>query len=301
MDDIVNKINKNFLSIKDFNREFFDSLHFLTKQIICGKTLVLKNKIIANCFFEPSTRTRLSFETAIHHLGAKIIGFYDINNIKKESFLDSIRMLNNYSDAIIIRHFISQTPHIAANISSVPIINAGDGMNEHPTQTVSDLFTIKEKFGTIDNIKIAMVGDLKYSRTVHSLSYALMNYTNISIYYVAPKCLQITDTIKDELNKLNINFICLEKIEEILGIIDVLYMTRLQKERYPINSNYKFQYLINADILNKYARKEMIVMHPLPRSKELCVSVDETKYCWYFKQAEHGVNIRKAILYTLLS
>ena len=296
---------KHLVSIKTLQRHDLDHLISLAHDAYQGKLLnTLTGKIIASCFFEASTRTRLSFEAAIHRLGADVIGFADAHNTsfgkKGETLADTIQMLNGYADAIVMRHFDAGSAELAASISTIPIVNAGDGANEHPSQTLLDLFTIKQKFGEIDGIKIAMVGDLRYGRTVHSLSYALMNYKDITIYYVSPQSLQIPHEITQKLQENNITFHCVEELEEVIAHVDVLYMTRLQKERFGANETHEMVgYSLTADMLKEQAHNDLIVMHPLPRVQEICHSVDATKYAWYFQQAKNGVFMRQAILYQL--
>ncbi|WP_440993723.1 aspartate carbamoyltransferase [Cysteiniphilum litorale] len=302
----ANNTTKHLVSIKDLKRDNFDQLMNLAHDAEHGKLInTLNDKIIASCFFEASTRTRLSFEAAIHRLGAKVIGFADAHNTsfgkKGESLSDTIQMLNGYADAIVMRHFESGSANIAANISHIPVVNAGDGSNEHPSQTLLDLFTIEQKFGQIDGIKIAMIGDLRYGRTVHSLSYALLNYRDITIYYVAPKALQIPEEILAQLKNKNIAVHCVENLADVIGVVDVLYMTRLQKERFSEEDGHTMDYVLTADMLVNNAHDDLIVMHPLPRVQEICNSVDATEYAWYFQQAKNGVFMRQAILYSLLN
>lgn len=299
-------MHQHFLSIDELERKNFDTLITLAKKAEKGElNNTLADKIIACCFFEASTRTRLSFEAAIYRLGANVIGFADSNNTslaqKGESLTDTIYMLNAYADAIVIRHPEAKSAERAANISSIPVINAGDGDNEHPTQTLLDLYTIAEKFTQIDGLNIAMVGDLKYGRTVHSLSRALMHYKNITLYLVAPEGLQMPDNIVKQLRQNNIEFHCAESVTDILSCVDVLYMTRLQKERFKENEAHDFRYLLTRNILEQHARKDLMVMHPLPRLAEICPSVDCTPYAWYFKQAKNGVFMRQALLHEILS
>ena len=301
-----NSVIKNLISIKDLKRDNLNHLMQLAHDAKQGKLLnTLKGKIIASCFFESSTRTRLSFEAATHRLGANVIGFTDKNNTsfgkKSETLTDTIQTLNGYADAIVMRHFEAGSAQVAANISTIPVVNAGDGANEHPSQTLLDLFTIKEKFGQIDGIKIAMIGDLRYGRTVHSLSYALLNYNDITIYYVAPKALQIPVEILTKLQSKNIFITCVETLADIISLVDLLYMTRLQKERFAQEDEHTMNYILTADILKQEARNDLIVMHPLPRAQEICNSVDATKYAWYFQQAKNGVFMRQAILFNLLT
>lgn len=301
-----NSTPKHLVSIKALKRDNFDRLMCLAHDAQQSKLLnSLNDKIIASCFFEASTRTRLSFEAAIHRLGAKVIGFADAHNTsfgkKGESLTDTIQMLNGYADAIVMRHFEAGSAQIAAKNSTIPVVNAGDGANEHPSQTLLDLFTIEQKFGQIDGIKIAMIGDLRYGRTVHSLSYALLNYHDVTIYYVAPKALQIPEEILTQLKNKNITVHCVEVLADVIGMVDVLYMTRLQKERFSQEDGHTMDYVLTADMLANAAHDDLIVMHPLPRVQEICHSVDATKYAWYFQQAKNGVFMRQAILYSLLS
>ncbi len=306
LNTVLSKKNtvRHLVGIKTLQRHDLDHLISLAHDAYQGKLLnTLTGKIIASCFFEASTRTRLSFEAAIHRLGADVIGFVDAHNTsfgkKGESFSDTIQMLNGYADAIVMRHFDAGSAELAASISTIPIVNAGDGANEHPSQTLLDLFTIKQKFGEIDGIKIAMIGDLRYGRTVHSLSYALMNYKGITIYYVAPQSLQIPHEITQKLQEKNVRFHCVDELEEVIAHVDVLYMTRLQKERFSENEMHEMGYTLTANMLKEQAHDDLIVMHPLPRVQEICNSVDATKYAWYFQQAKNGVFMRQAILYQL--
>ena len=299
-------MNKHLISIDELKRQDFDTLISLTKEAKRGKlNNTLKGKIIASCFFEASTRTRLSFESAIYNLGANVIGFADSNSTslaqKGESLTDTIHILNAYADAIIIRHPHAHSAKIAANVSSIPIINAGDGDNEHPTQSLLDLYTIKEKFEQIDGLHIALLGDLKYSRTVHSLVKALIHYRNINIYLVAPSALQLPENIVTLLIQNNVYTHYSESITELLKYIDVLYVTRLQTERFKKNEVHKCHYLLTHDLLRQYAKKSLAVMHPLPRSSEICPSIDKTPYAWYFKQVKNGVFMRQALLYLMMT
>ncbi|WP_119343245.1 aspartate carbamoyltransferase [Facilibium subflavum] len=297
-------MNKHLVDINQLTKDDLNRLLGLAEKAKQGELdNTLNDKIIASCFFEASTRTRLSFETAIHRLGAKIIGFSDSRNTsfgqKGESLADTIYMLNAYADAIIMRHPEPQSALKATKISQIPVINAGDGANQHPTQTLLDLYTIQQKFKRIDGLKIAMVGDLKYGRTVHSLSYALTQYNDITIYYVAPDQLQIPPDIIDQLKQKNIQINFEQSLEAALPFVDVCYMTRLQKERFT-DEIHDFGYVLTKALLMRYAQKHLIVMHPLPRVGEICESVDQTEHAWYFKQAKNGVYMRQALLYSLL-
>lgn len=296
----------NLISILDVSRQFFMNLFDLSIKAKIGK---LKNsfpeKIVASCFFEPSTRTKLSFDVAIHRLGSKIIGFDNIHNIslskKNETFADTICMINCYANCIIIRHSDVNSSRIASKFATIPVINAGNGYEEHPTQAISDLFTIYNKFKKIDGLHIAIAGDLKYGRAVHSFILSLSFFSEIKIYLVPSDKLYLPKYITNCLYKKNIDFSYYDTLNEILISVDVLYMSRLQKERFSKNEVHSVNHVVNKSILYKYAKKDLIVMHPLPRSLEICRSVDNTRYAWYFKQACNSVFVRQALLYNIFS
>lgn len=266
---------------------------------------LLKNKVIASCFFEASTRTRLSFETAVQRLGGSVIGFDSGGNTslaqKGETLADSVSVISSYADAFFMRHPQEGAARLAAEFSTVPVINGGDGANQHPTQTLLDLFTIYETQDTLDNLNIAFIGDLKYGRTVHSLAQALSLF-NCNFYFIAPDALAMPDYILEELDSKGINYSSHKSIEEVVDSLDVLYMTRVQKERFDeeeyrhINS----AFLLNADMLNN-VRSNLKVLHPLPRVDEIHKNVDDTPYAYYFQQAENGVYARQALLALLLT
>jgi len=264
----------------------------------------LKNKIIGSCFFEASTRTRLSFDTAIYRMEGKIIGFSDIDTTsagkKGESLSDTIQVISSYTDAIIIRHPCAGSAKLAADISSKPVINAGDGGNQHPTQTLLDLFTISESQGSLEELNIAMVGDLRYGRTVHSLSQALSHF-NTTLFFVAPKSLSMPDSVCNFLNEKNIKFSYHENMMEILSDLDILYMTRLQKERFEPTEYHeiKQQFILKPHMLMN-TKKNLKIMHPLPRVGEIDKNIDIMKQAYYFQQASNGVEIRQAIIALLL-
>jgi aspartate carbamoyltransferase catalytic subunit len=267
---------------------------------------LLKNKIIANCFFEASTRTRLSFETAIHRLGASIIGFSDGRHIswkkKGETLADTISVISSYVDAIIIRHPQEGSARLASEFSNgIPILNAGDGSNQHPTQTLLDLFTIQETQNRLNALNIAMVGDLKYGRTVHSLIQALAKFENNQFFFIAPDALMMPNYINNMLCSKNIVWKRYNKIEEIISKIDILYMTRIQRERLDSKEyeNTKSKFILYAKFL-KNARKNLKILHPLPRIDEIDYDVDHTPYAWYFQQAANGIYARQAILSLVL-
>ncbi len=294
---------QDVVSISDFSRQTIELVlkeaERLEKTPEDKKSAVLKGKVVASLFFEPSTRTRLSFETAAQRLGAKVIGFADpnITSTKKgESLYDTIKMVENYADFIVMRHYIEGSAKFAAEITEKPIINAGDGSNQHPTQTLLDLYTIKKEFGKIDGIKIAMAGDLKYGRTVHSLMYALSYFENVEVYLVSPDSLKMPKYIIED-TKSRLKITELQRLEKYIQSIDVLYATRIQKERFPEEIEYekvKNAYVIDNKLLEK-ASKTVKVMHPLPRVNEIAPEVDLTESALYFKQASNGVPVREAI------
>ena len=299
---------KNIISIKDFEREDVEYILDEASKLenIAKSREVsdeLKGKILGLMFFEPSTRTRMSFETAIKRLGGEEIGFETSGSSsvsKGESIADTAKMFEGYSDALVIRHELEGVSKFISDIVDVPVINAGDGAGQHPTQTLLDLYTIKKEIGQIDNLKIALVGDLKYGRTVHSLSNALGLFDNIKIYLVSPKELRMPQEILIDLNKTNVEYEEVENIESIIDDVDVLYITRIQKERFVDIEEYqkiKGAYIINKKMLEG---KELIVMHPLPRVDEIDTDVDNTKYNKYFTQAANAVPVRMAILKTLI-
>ncbi len=290
---------RHLISIDDLNRE--DILYILDKaeefeEVARGrvKLKILEGKILANLFFEPSTRTRMSFEVAMKRLGGDVINLtaQEASSIAKgETLADTIRVVSKYCDAIVIRHPLEGAARFAAENSDVPVINAGDGAGQHPTQTLLDLYTIKKECGKLDGISIALMGDLKYSRTVHSLIKALTLFKT-KIYLISPETLMLPDDFLEELNG-NIEKV---DLEDVIDEIDVLYVTRIQRERFPDEEEYRRvagSYRITADIVNG---RDFIVMHPLPRVDEIDVSVDKTKNARYFQQAFYGVPVRMAIL-----
>ena len=299
---------KSIISIKDFDRE--DVEYILDEaakleNIAQSKEVSdeLKGKILGLMFFEPSTRTRMSFETAIKRLGGDGIGFENSGSSsvsKGESIADTAKMFEGYCDALVIRHELEGVSKFISDIVDVPVINAGDGAGQHPTQTLLDLYTIKKEIGQIDNLKIALIGDLKYGRTVHSLSNALGLFKNIKIYLVSPPELRMPQEILLDLNKTNVEYVIADNIEEVIDDVNVLYVTRIQKERFVDIEDYlkiKGAYIINKKMLEG---KDLIVMHPLPRIDEIDTDVDNTKYNKYFTQASNAVPVRMAILKTLI-
>lgn len=302
-----NEFLSDVVSISDFSREYIeramDTAAEMEKMPREKKQQILRDRVIASIFFEPSTRTRLSFETAVQNLGGKIIGFPDphVSSVSKgETTSDTIKIVESYADIIVMRHSIEGAARRAAEISSKPIINAGDGANQHPTQTLLDLYTIRKAFGKIDGIKIALVGDLKYGRTVHSLIYALAKFSGITVYLICPKGLEMPRHIIEE-TKHALKVVESHNIEKYLPEFDVLYATRIQKERFPDEMEYekvKNAYVITPQTLAK-GKKSIRVMHPLPRVNEVSTAVDETPAALYFEQAANGVPVREALLYLL--
>ena len=299
---------KSIISIKDFEREdveyILDEAEKL-ENIAQSKEVSdeLKGKILGLMFFEPSTRTKMSFETAIKRLGGDGIGFENSGSSsvsKGESIADTAKMFEGYCDALVIRHELEGVSKFISDIVDVPVINAGDGAGQHPTQTLLDLYTIKKEIGKIDDLKIALIGDLKYGRTVHSLSNALGLFKNIKIYLVSPPELRMPQEILIDLNKTNVEYVISDNIEDVIDDVDVLYITRIQKERFIDVEDYekiKGAYVINKKMLKG---KNLIVMHPLPRIDEIDTDVDDTKYNKYFTQAANAVPVRMAILKTLI-
>lgn len=268
---------------------------------------LLKHKVIASCFFEASTRTRLSFETAIHRLGASVVGFSDSSNTslgkKGETLADTLSVISTYVDAIVMRHPQEGAARLAAAFSGgVPVVNAGDGANQHPTQTLLDLFTIQETQGRLDNINIAMVGDLKYGRTVHSLTQALAKFNGNRFFFIAPDALAMPAYILKMLEEKGIQYSLHASIEEVVPELDILYMTRVQKERLDPSeyANVKAQFVLRAADLNN-AREHLKILHPLPRIDEITADVDKTPYAYYFQQAGNGIFARQALLALVLN
>ena len=264
----------------------------------------LEGKVIASLFFEPSTRTRLSFETAINRLGAKVIGFSDATNTsqsKGETLKDTIKMVNNYVDMIVMRHPLEGSSRYASEVADVPVVNAGDGANQHPSQTLLDLYSILQTQGTLEGLTINMVGDLKYGRTTHSLLQA-MSHFNTKFIFTAPEELKMPKEYKQFLDSKGIEYIETTSIEEHLNDCDILYMTRVQQERFTDPMEYervKDVYTLNAGMLSN-VKQNMKILHPLPRVTEITQDVDETPYAYYFKQAENGLYVRMAIISYLL-
>ena len=297
---------RDIISIKDFTREEIDYILKIAEAMepIAKKgSDMLRGKILATLFFEPSTRTRLSFEAAMHKLGGSTIGFAEaeIASVRKgENLADTVRTVENYADVIAVRHPLEGAARLAAEFAKAPIINGGSGAEEHPTQALLDLYTIMKEKGKIDGLKIALVGDLRYGRTVHSLAYAFSLY-NIELYLISPESLkmrrEVFETIKDKISVTEKT-----SLENIVPQVDVLYVTRIQKERFPDPAEYmkvKGTYRIDMKTLSE-AKKGLIILHPLPRVDEIAAEVDNTPYAKYFPQVWNGIVVRMALLALIL-
>lgn len=297
---------KHVVSIEDLDKKTTIDILKRAKQLIPiakgkKKSKILDGKILATCFFEPSTRTRLSFECAMQRLGGTCIGFTEpstTSHLKGETLSDAIKMIAGYSDAIVLRHPREGSAKLASEVSEVPLINGGDGAGQHPTQTLLDLFTIKEEIGKIDDLKIGMLGDLRYGRTVHSLSQALDAF-NTKLFFISPDILAmpkyVTDELKGEWSAHN-------TMNDILADLDILYVTRIQKERFPDIDEYRKvadAYQINSESLRN-VKPSLKIMHPLPRVNEISIEVDNTTHAAYFRQAFNGVPVRMALLEKLI-
>ena len=305
----MNLKGRDLVSIRDLTREeIFYILEKAEKMIPFAKgekkTKALEGKILATLFFEPSTRTKLSFETAMHRLGGNVIGFSEpaMTSIKKgETLADTIRMVDSYSDIIVIRHSLEGAARLAAEFAESPVINAGDGAGRHPTQCLLDLFTILREKGRIEGLRIALVGDLKYGRTVHSLAYALA-LLGAELIFISPETLKMPKEIVRDCQELGAEPKSFTNLERAIKDVDVIYVTRIQKERFPDPTEYNRvvgSYRIDIDLL-KHAKEDVVVMHPLPRVNEIDPEVDKTKHALYFKQAFYGVPVRMALLSLLL-
>jgi aspartate carbamoyltransferase catalytic subunit len=293
---------RDIVSIKDFTRE---EINYILKtaasmeQTAKKGSNMLSGKILATLFFEPSTRTRLSFEAAMNKLGGTTIGFAEpkVAAIKKgENLADTIRVVENYADVLVLRHPLEGAARLAAEFSDVPVINAGSGAEEHPTQALLDLYTILKEKGTIDGLNITLMGDLRYGRTVHSLAYALSLY-NVKLSLVSPDLLRMRREVSDAI-KQRINIVEGSAVEEVLPETDVLYVTRIQEERFPDPAEYakvSGTYKIDLNTLEG-AKKDLIIMHPLPRVDEIAHEVDDTPYARYFQQVWNGIVTRTALL-----
>lgn len=297
---------KNLVSIKDYSKE--DLIRILKEAEKFEQNpnqKLLDGKVVATLFFEPSTRTRLSFETAVNRLGGRIIGFTDAattSSSKGETLKDTIKMVSNYADLIIMRHYLEGAARYASEVSSVPVVNAGDGANQHPSQTMLDLYSIYKTQGTLENLQVTMVGDLKYGRTVHSLLIALSHF-NPTFHFVAPKELRMPEEYKIFCQKHNIMYFEYSDFtEEVINQSDILYMTRVQRERFTDLMEYekvKNVYTLHNSMLDN-SKDNLRVLHPLPRVNEISIDVDDNPKAYYFDQARNGMYARQAIICDVL-
>ncbi len=296
------------MSPLDFTTEELDALFDLAAEIEKDPERfahVCDGRILATAFYEPSTRTRLSFEAAMLRLGGKVIGFSDAGSssaAKGESVSDTIKVISQYADICAMRHPKEGAAYVAASKSEIPVINAGDGGHQHPTQTLADLMTIRSMHGKLGGFKIGLCGDLKFGRTVHSLINALVRYEGISFVFISPPELKVPDYITEMLNEMNIPYTEVIKLEDVIADLDMLYMTRVQKERFFNEEDYvrlKDFYILTKEKMN-LAGKDMLVLHPLPRVNEISVEVDEDPRACYFKQVKYGMYVRMALIMTLL-
>ncbi|MBW3010769.1 aspartate carbamoyltransferase [Candidatus Woesearchaeota archaeon] len=301
--------NRHIISIHDLTKD--EMVHVLETAFkiekqgrLGGANRLLRGKVLANLFFEPSTRTMFSFATAMEKIGGSVLTFADVTatSLKKgESMKDTIKILSGYSDVIVIRHPEEGAARYASECSDVPVLNAGDGSNQHPTQTLLDLFTIKKTQGHITDLRVAMVGDLKYGRTVHSLAYALSLF-NCTLHFVAPPELKMPEEFKKIVAENGCTFFEHEKVEDVIDKVDILYSCRIQKERFfdPI----EYEKVKNAFVITKKMLKNVKpnfkIMHPLPRITEISTDVDKTPYAIYFDQAKNGIPVRQALLALVL-
>lgn len=300
---------RHLIDPQDFSLEELKEIFSLAEEIIDNPenfTHICKGKILGTLFYEPSTRTRLSFEAAMLRLGGKVVGFSEPNSSsvqKGENLPDTIRTVAAYTDIIAMRHPKEGAPRYASQFSNVPLINAGDGGHQHPTQTLADLLTIKIAKGQISNLTIGLCGDLKFGRTVHSLIKAMSRYENIKFILISPNELKIPKYIKTEvLDKKLINYIEVERLEDVIENLDILYMTRVQKERFFNEADYirlKDSYILDREKL-KSGKKDLTILHPLPRVNEISMEVDSDPRAWYFKQVKYGMFVRMALIAKLL-
>ena len=299
---------RHLMSPLDFSVEELDKLFDLAEDIEASPEKyahACDGKVLATCFYEPSTRTRLSFESAMIHLGGKVLGFSDAANSsasKGESVSDTIRVISCFADICAMRHPKEGAPMVAAEKSGIPVINAGDGGHQHPTQTLTDLLTIRSLKHRLDNMTIGLCGDLKFGRTVHSLIRALVRYENVRFIFISPEELRVPDYITDMLKEKNIPYEEVIRLENVMPSLDILYMTRVQKERFFNEEDYvrlKDFYILDKTKM-EYARPDMLILHPLPRVNEISVEIDDDPRAAYFKQVQYGVYVRMALILTLL-
>lgn len=290
---------KHILQAQDFDLDFIVNLFATTSNLKskCFRPL-MQGRILCSLFYEPSTRTRLSFESAHLRLGGSVIGTENAgefsSSIKGETLEDTIQVISSYSDVIVLRHSENDAAERAANVSSCPIINAGNGTGQHPTQSLTDLYTIETRCGTINGISIAIAGDLKHGRTARSLAYLISKYPNVNIFFIAPDELQMDQDLLDYLSKKNVQFSTLNSFDKVIGDVDVIYQTRLQRERHG-KENHHFNLDITANTVARM-KKGSIIMHPLPRNGEIAAEVDDLPNAAYFEQAANSLYVRMALL-----
>ncbi len=295
-------MNRSLVTIADHSREKIEYLIRMAQEFEKHPNrLLLQGRVVATLFFEPSTRTRLSFETAANRLGARVIGFADpkvTSGTKGETLKDTIIMVSNYADVIVMRHHLEGAARYASEIAPVPIINAGDGANQHPSQTMLDLYTINQTQGKLDDLNIYLVGDLKYGRTVHSLLTAMRHF-NPTFHFIAPDELAMPQTYKDYCKQYGIRYVEHQDFDaDVIAGADILYMTRVQRERFTDLMEYervKDRYLLKLDMLSK-AKDNMRILHPLPRVNEIEYSIDDDPHAYYFQQARNGLFARQALI-----
>ena len=295
--------NKDIISIKDFSKDQLEKIFTSTDKMIqldsSQRREICKGKTLGYLFYEPSTRTRLSFDSAMASIGGNSLGISNISSSstqKGESLADTVKIMSIYSDILVLRHTLDGSSRFASEISDKPVINAGSGTEEHPTQAIQDLYTIKKEKKKIDGLKIGIVGDLKYGRTVYSLLYGLCNY-DVDVRLISPESLRIRSDSTYDIKK-NIDFIESTKLEDHIDDLDVLYVTRIQKERFPDEEEYlkvKGSYVVGEDLVNQM-KDDSIILHPLPRIDEISTEVDKTKNAKYFQQAEYGKYTRATLL-----
>ncbi|MDY0141024.1 MAG: aspartate carbamoyltransferase [Bacteroidales bacterium] len=297
--------NKSLISINDFSKEdYFNILNLAEEFRQNPNQKLLENHIVASLFFEPSTRTRLSFETAVQKLGGRVIGFSEASNSstsKGESLKDTILTVSRYADLIVMRHPIEGSARHASEVSDKPIINAGDGSNQHPTQCLLDLYSIRKTQGTLENLNLFLVGDLKYGRTVHSLLMAIAQFNPV-FNFVSPPSLRMPTEYKDHLEELGVKYYEHDDLNENINHADIIYVTRVQKERFSDPMDYekvKNAYILKNKMLDN-TKSNLKIMHPLPRVNEISTDVDKNEKAYYFDQAENGVYTRMAIMATML-
>jgi len=297
--------NRSLVSISDYSKEEYLKILDLAEEFEKNpRQEILKGHVVATLFFEPSTRTRLSFESAVNRLGGRILGFADASSsssTKGETLRDTIKMVCNYADLIVMRHPLEGSARFASEVSSVPVVNAGDGANQHPSQTLLDMYSIRKTQGTLENLSIFMVGDLKYGRTVHSLLMAMSQF-NTTFYFISPDELKMPDEYKRYLKNLGLKYFEFKDFTDIINQADIIYMTRVQKERF--SDPIEYERTKNAYILRNHMLKEskpnVKILHPLPRVNEIHLDVDSSEKAYYFTQALNGVFVRQAIISSIL-